>query len=296
MKPNEEVKQAIATEYGSRLEACDRLLEFAFGLTQPWAGRPLDEDRVEDLLVAVIFSRSTNTFWASTELARVGFGDQASMLNRSLFEDMVDIHWVTVEPDIARQRLEEHDLHGRMLLAEAMTNEGDVMPADDIPTFDPEARKRLDGIFGKYGQRPWSGIGIHERVELIRHLWRDPARAGLDFMRRVVHRENNQLLHVSAYSLAQQILGRTEGDVTLRFGPSSERVGNALLASFWIYGQTLSHVLNVFEIDGGDEWTAAYEQQFELFRPLDPDMLRDVGRNDPCPCGSGKKYKRCHGA
>jgi preprotein translocase subunit SecA len=21
-----------------------------------------------------------------------------------------------------------------------------------------------------------------------------------------------------------------------------------------------------------------------------------VGRNDPCPCGSGKKYKNCHGA
>ena len=21
---------------------------------------------------------------------------------------------------------------------------------------------------------------------------------------------------------------------------------------------------------------------------------RKVGRNDPCPCGSGKKYKRCH--
>jgi uncharacterized protein YecA (UPF0149 family) len=20
-----------------------------------------------------------------------------------------------------------------------------------------------------------------------------------------------------------------------------------------------------------------------------------VGRNDPCPCGSGKKFKRCHG-
>jgi preprotein translocase subunit SecA len=23
---------------------------------------------------------------------------------------------------------------------------------------------------------------------------------------------------------------------------------------------------------------------------------RDVGRNDPCWCGSGKKFKRCHGA
>ncbi len=26
------------------------------------------------------------------------------------------------------------------------------------------------------------------------------------------------------------------------------------------------------------------------------DPWSDVGRNDPCPCGSGKKYKKCHGA
>jgi len=24
-------------------------------------------------------------------------------------------------------------------------------------------------------------------------------------------------------------------------------------------------------------------------------VFRKVGRNEPCPCGSGKKYKRCHG-
>jgi uncharacterized protein YecA (UPF0149 family) len=23
---------------------------------------------------------------------------------------------------------------------------------------------------------------------------------------------------------------------------------------------------------------------------------RAVGRNDPCPCGSGQKFKKCHGA
>ena len=23
--------------------------------------------------------------------------------------------------------------------------------------------------------------------------------------------------------------------------------------------------------------------------------MSKVGRNDPCPCGSGKKYKKCHG-
>lgn len=24
--------------------------------------------------------------------------------------------------------------------------------------------------------------------------------------------------------------------------------------------------------------------------------LRNVGRNDPCPCGSGLKFKKCHGS
>jgi preprotein translocase subunit SecA len=24
-------------------------------------------------------------------------------------------------------------------------------------------------------------------------------------------------------------------------------------------------------------------------------LERKVGRNEPCPCGSGKKYKHCHG-
>ena len=24
--------------------------------------------------------------------------------------------------------------------------------------------------------------------------------------------------------------------------------------------------------------------------------VEKLGRNDPCPCGSGRKFKRCHGA
>ena len=27
----------------------------------------------------------------------------------------------------------------------------------------------------------------------------------------------------------------------------------------------------------------------------DPDPYANVGRNEPCPCGSGKKFKNCHG-
>jgi preprotein translocase subunit SecA len=26
------------------------------------------------------------------------------------------------------------------------------------------------------------------------------------------------------------------------------------------------------------------------------DETEQIGRNDPCWCGSGKKYKKCHGA
>jgi preprotein translocase subunit SecA len=30
--------------------------------------------------------------------------------------------------------------------------------------------------------------------------------------------------------------------------------------------------------------------------PNDPSSWGRVGRNEPCPCGSGKKYKHCHGS
>jgi preprotein translocase subunit SecA len=29
--------------------------------------------------------------------------------------------------------------------------------------------------------------------------------------------------------------------------------------------------------------------------PKDPTTWGKVGRNEPCPCGSGKKFKHCHG-
>jgi uncharacterized protein YecA (UPF0149 family) len=29
---------------------------------------------------------------------------------------------------------------------------------------------------------------------------------------------------------------------------------------------------------------------------VNPYLEEKVGRNDPCPCGSGKKFKKCHGA
>jgi len=41
--------------------------------------------------------------------------------------------------------------------------------------------------------------------------------------------------------------------------------------------------------EGEDEDTAIVEPQEPYRAP------QNVGRNDPCPCGSGKKYKKCCG-
>lgn len=39
------------------------------------------------------------------------------------------------------------------------------------------------------------------------------------------------------------------------------------------------------------ENTSGYRPRLETHRRVAP----KVGRNDPCPCGSGKKYKKCCG-
>jgi preprotein translocase subunit SecA len=40
---------------------------------------------------------------------------------------------------------------------------------------------------------------------------------------------------------------------------------------------------------------AAQAGQGEKQKPMPVHVEKKVGRNDPCPCGSGKKYKQCHG-
>jgi SEC-C motif-containing protein len=53
------------------------------------------------------------------------------------------------------------------------------------------------------------------------------------------------------------------------------------------------HERSTFGRDGDGRWI------FTDGVPVKPEPVRrqaTAGRNDPCPCGSGKKYKRCHGA
>ncbi|WP_280549637.1 PBPRA1643 family SWIM/SEC-C metal-binding motif protein [Halomonas sp. 11-S5] len=51
------------------------------------------------------------------------------------------------------------------------------------------------------------------------------------------------------------------------------------------------HYIIGFELDKPEDMS-----DFEkMLNPSSPSVSEKVGRNAPCPCGSGKKYKKCCG-
>ena len=208
------VREAIATEMRPELSACDSLRDFAHAMLSPWGGRAIDR-RHEQLLVA-LFSRSLRTYSGAVELARIGYGPQAVMLNRSLFEDMIDAHWITVEPELSVRLAEDHHQHIRMLNSDLL-RELKLMPEDEIPTFTSGQRKLLTDLFGRHGAQSWTRLSIHERAQAVEHLWHDEegGREALQFYRRVAHAEANRILHVSAHSMLMQIRSRSGDELVL---------------------------------------------------------------------------------
>lgn len=70
----------------------------------------------------------------------------------------------------------------------------------------------------------------------------------------------------------------------------------AFRARYKVQGQQVDHVERArFARDGG-EWRfhSVVEEQPQQLVPVGPSS--EVGRNDPCPCGSGRKHKKCCGA
>jgi hypothetical protein len=188
----------------------------------------------------------------------MGFGAQASMLNRSLFEDMIDAHWIAAEPQRAESLVRDHHTHGRMLLADAVAKYPSFFSEIELPPFDPTERTRLDKLFGRYGTRSWTTLNPHERIERIKHFWADSDddMEILGFYRDIAQRENNQTLHVSAQGLAGSLRGRDATGIVLAMGPGTEMVDTALFGSFWIFSQTVGLVLDHFEFDADAELRA----------------------------------------
>jgi hypothetical protein len=218
------------------------------------------------------------------------------MLNRSLFEDMIDLHWIEADSETAEQRYRDHFHHSQMLLADAVAKHPEHYADLALPDFDPAKREALDNVYGKWGSKPWSGINLYERVSLVEDQWKDEAgRRILHFFHDIAHRENNQTLHVSSVGIDANTELSTGGALTFRVGPRPDMVDKALFGSFWIFDNSVGLIVDRFEIEV-DEKTRQHLFSAKDFVNLSAEQIRETGRNDPCPCGSGLKFKRCHGA
>lgn len=88
-------------------------------------------------------------------------------------------------------------------------------------------------------------------------------------------------------------------------GDPAAQVGGSIVRALFAHLKDAEYVQNAFELERALE---GVEIRFERLAAAVPDARRiagesktivergaKVGRNDPCPCGSGKKFKQCCG-
>ncbi len=145
---------------------------------------------------------------------------------------------------------------------------------------------------------------------MIDDSWKNHLRAMDDLrtsVRMASYEQKDPLLiyKFEAFNLFKQMLVETNRNIIsflLRAGiPVQEAPPQAVRAPQ--QHTDMSHMrVNKAEIDARGQAYAADEEDYYTETP-DPEPVRrtpvqagpKIGRNDPCPCGSGKKYKACHG-
>ena len=102
-----------------------------------------------------------------------------------------------------------------------------------------------------------------------------------------------------AFQLFEGLLDSLREDVTRKLSqvrPLTEEEQQQMMQQFLAQQQALQARMKPSgpAEDGGN--VAAAGPAREGFDENDPSTWGNPGRNDPCPCGSGKKFKHCHGA
>lgn len=144
-----------------------------------------------------------------------------------------------------------------------------------------------------------------ERMVLLQSIdsqWRDHLSA-LDYLRQGIHlrgyaqKQPKQEYKREAFELFGQLLDTVKTDVTRILMTiqvqSAEQIDEAAQA-MEARGEGISNVTYSAPTETGEVETHTDPQTVREANALSE--LAKVGRNDPCPCGSGKKYKHCHGA
>jgi preprotein translocase subunit SecA len=143
-----------------------------------------------------------------------------------------------------------------------------------------------------------------ERMVLLQSIdthWRDHL-SSLDYLRQGIHlrgyaqKQPKQEYKREAFELFGQLLDSVKNDVTKVLMTvkiqSNEQLDEAAIA-IETRGESLSNVTYSAPTETGEVQTVVDPETVRT--ASDVERYGRVGRNDPCPCGSGKKYKHCHG-
>lgn len=235
---NVDYTKGCAEEYA----LCLRL----FSLVEEENQEPLDEKEPADRIIFQLGARSIKTYRAALHLCHLGHGEQATMLARSLFEDMIIAHWVLQNPEAAVERLKKHERHYKGLWREHFEERGMPLgPFEEIPEFTPEEREDLEKLFGARGDRRWTGLSPREMIKAIEQSWGDKfERQLLRHMHDVHLRHANMSLHATAESLKKPKPSDDDPDLLLYdSAPSENDVLIALLEAFWCYANLFRIIL-----------------------------------------------------
>jgi hypothetical protein len=155
-----------------------------------------------DSIIAFSAVRETTTFQAALRLAEFGFGRQAMMLTRSMFEGMAVACWVAANREQAVDRFDkanEFEIH--LLREKVLASQPDV-EISDAGRLDSQRIAECEDLFGKNNQRLWTGHdSIWALVKDIEDRWEDAEREALKLYLRYEHERNNKELHPSASAL-----------------------------------------------------------------------------------------------
>ncbi|TPL10123.1 preprotein translocase subunit SecA [Mesorhizobium sp. B2-4-14] len=146
-------------------------------------------------------------------------------------------------------------------------------------------------------------------LQTLDHLWREHI-VNLDHLRSVVgfrgyaQRDPLQEYKSEAFELFQAMLGNLRQAVTAQL-MRVELVRQAAEApppeAPDMFGTHIDGSTGENDFDGGETALLVRQETSAIVAPEDRDPKNPatwgkVGRNEACPCGSGKKYKHCHGA
>jgi hypothetical protein len=235
-----------------------RLLRFAVKALDDWqqrGGRGYEMNA--DVLVLAIHARATRTYEAIVKhLATRGFAEQGLMLTRSLFEDLVDAHWVVLNPELALTRINQHDRYcadQRERVQRRFPDYHQRDARDDDALLPSGECKQLARLFAGGS---WTGLALDARVEKILPYWENPDdRRQIEWIYAWIAKAASETLHPSARSLNASI-ATADGDEApfqFRLGATTEHTQPTILFAFWCYHLLLTLIIDRFDLGCADE-------------------------------------------